>query len=43
MIQIQNRIYKNTDKFRQEAIKFQKYGYYTVAPKGTTLVITISI
>ncbi len=28
--------YKNTDKFRQAAIRFKKYGYYTTAPKGTT-------
>lgn len=27
---------KNTNKFRQAAIFFQKYGYYTSAPKGTT-------
>jgi hypothetical protein len=27
---------KNTDKFRQASIHFQKYGYYTVSPKGTT-------
>ena len=27
---------KNTNKFRQSALHFQKYGYYTVSPKGTT-------
>jgi hypothetical protein len=27
---------KNSDKFRQAAINFDKYGYYTAAPKGTT-------
>jgi intein/homing endonuclease len=27
---------KNTDKFRQAALHFQKYGYYTASPKGTT-------
>lgn len=27
---------KDTDKFRQAAIHFQKYGYYTSAPRGTT-------
>ena len=27
---------KNTDKFREAAIQFQKYGYYTASPKGTT-------
>lgn len=27
---------KNTDKFRQAAITFQKYGFYTAAPRGTT-------
>ena len=26
----------NSDKFRQAAVHFQKYGYYTSAPKGTT-------
>jgi len=26
----------NTDKFRQAAIHFQKYGAYTLAPPGTT-------
>lgn len=26
----------NSSKFRQAAIHFQKYGYYTSAPKGTT-------
>lgn len=36
MIQVQNRIYKNTDKFRTEALKFKQYGYYTAAPRGTT-------
>ena len=28
--------WKNTNKFRKEAIHFQKYGYYTAAPKGTS-------
>lgn len=28
--------YNNTDKFRQPALHFQKYGYYTAAPRGTT-------
>lgn len=27
---------KNTNKFRQAAIHFQKYGYYTIAPIGTS-------
>jgi hypothetical protein len=27
---------KNTSKFRQAAIHFQKYGYYTIAPVGTS-------
>lgn len=27
---------KNSSKFRQPSIHFQKYGYYTSAPKGTT-------
>jgi hypothetical protein len=27
---------ENTDKFRQPAIHFQKYGYYTAAPVNTT-------
>ncbi len=27
---------KDTDKFRQAALHFQKYGYYTASPKGTT-------
>ncbi len=26
----------NSDKFRQPALHFQKYGFYTSAPKGTT-------
>lgn len=26
----------NTDKFRQAAIHFEKHGYYTAAPRGTT-------
>jgi hypothetical protein len=26
----------NTDKFRQAAIHFQKYGFYTSSPRGTT-------
>jgi hypothetical protein len=26
----------DTDKFRQAAITFEKYGYYTAAPRGTT-------
>lgn len=28
--------YKNTSKFREAAIRFQKYGYYTAAPNGTS-------
>ena len=28
--------HKDTDKFRQAAIRYQKYGYYTAAPKKTT-------
>lgn len=28
--------FKNTDKFRPAAIHYQKYGYYTNAPRGTT-------
>jgi len=28
--------HKNTDKYRQAALHFQKYDYYTSAPKGTT-------
>jgi intein/homing endonuclease len=27
---------KNTNKFRQAALHFQQYGYYTSAPKGTS-------
>ena len=31
-----NKKIKNSDKFRQAAIFFQKHGCYTLAPKGTT-------
>lgn len=31
-----NKKYTNTDQFRQAAIFFQKHGYYTEAPRGTT-------
>lgn len=31
-----NKHIKNTDKFRQSAIYFQKHGCYTLAPRGTT-------
>lgn len=31
-----NKHIKNTDKFRQSAIHFQKHGCYTLAPRGTT-------
>jgi hypothetical protein len=31
-----NKKFLNTDKFRQPAIHFQKYGYYINAPRGTT-------
>ncbi len=31
-----NKHVKNTDKFRQSAIHFQKHGCYTLAPRGTT-------
>ena len=27
---------KNSDKFRQAAIRFQQLGFYTAAPRGTT-------
>jgi hypothetical protein len=30
------RKFKNTDKFREASIHFEKYGYYTSAPRGTT-------
>lgn len=35
LVQELNQI-KDTDKFRQAAIHFDKYGYYTSAPRGTT-------
>ena len=31
-----NKHIKNSDKFRQSAIHFQKHGCYTLAPRGTT-------
>jgi hypothetical protein len=36
MYKIDFKIFENTDKFRQAAIHFQQYGYYTSAPKGTS-------
>jgi hypothetical protein len=36
MLEIEYRSYKNTNKFRQPAIHFQKHGYYISAPRGTT-------
>ena len=36
MYEVKLKKYKNTDKFRQPALHFKKYGYYTAAPKGTT-------
>lgn len=35
MIDFNQRLH-DTDKFRQAAIFFQKHGYYTLAPRGTT-------
>ena len=35
MVDFNKKVY-NTDKFRQAAIHFQKYGCYTLAPRGTT-------
>lgn len=31
-----NKRVKNSDKFRQAAIFFEKHGCYTLAPRGTT-------
>lgn len=32
----QLKVTKNSDKFRQAALRFKKWGYYTSAPKGTS-------
>ena len=37
---VTNKRIENTDKFRQAAIKFQKDGYYTAAPRGTSAYIS---
>lgn len=36
MYEVEHVVHKNTDKFRKPAITFQKYGYYTPAPQGTS-------
>ena len=36
LYEVRVRKFKNTDKFRQAAIHFNNYGYYTAAPPGTT-------
>jgi len=36
LYEVRVRKFKNTNKFRQAAIHFNNYGYYTAAPPGTT-------
>ena len=36
MYSINFKKFENTDKFRSSALFFEKYKYYTTAPKGTT-------
>lgn len=36
MVEVEYKEYQNTDKFRQAALHFQEFGYYTAAPRGTT-------